>query len=49
MSYRIEFKQQISKIDEYSYNKATYMNIQELINCIYHITNIHILFMLSTN
>jgi hypothetical protein len=35
-----------SRIDEYSDNKTTYINIQELINCIHYIINMHILFIL---
>jgi hypothetical protein len=34
------------RADEYSDNKATYINIQELINCTHHIINIPILFIL---
>jgi hypothetical protein len=35
-----------SRMDEYSENKATYIDIQEFINCTYHTINIHVVFIL---
>lgn len=33
-----------SRMNKYLENKATYMDIQEFINCTYHTINIHIVF-----